>query len=81
MNADKTTIGLRKLKDADNHSLKVEKLLEIVANQNVQIKNMSLILLVYIQSSDFDVDIAQMLNKMGKGEEALKQMFKNKLKA
>lgn len=37
------------------------------------------ILLVYVSSSNFDADVAKKLMEMGRGNEALKQMFKNKL--
>lgn len=76
---DNMSAGLRKLSESDNEEFKTKKLLEVVANQNIQIKHLSLLLLCYVQGSNFDVDVAQMLNKMGRGDEALQQMFKNKL--
>lgn len=76
---EKMAVGLRKLSESDNESFKVAKLLEVVSNQSIQIKHLSLLLLVYAQSSNFDVDIAHLLNKMGRGDEALRQMFKNKM--
>jgi hypothetical protein len=75
----KMTQGLRGLKTSQNEHFKTEKLLEVVANQGEQIKHMSLLLLCYSQGCNFDSDIAIMMNKMGRGEEALKQMFKNKM--
>jgi len=78
--SEKITKGLRSLKDSENIDFKVEKLIEITANQNIQISQLSLVLLCYAQSTSFDTDVAIMLNKMGRGEEALKQMFENKLK-
>lgn len=71
--------GIRKISGNDNLNYKVTKTMEVVANQSLQIKSLSLLLLVYTQSDSFDVDIAKMLAKMGKGDEALKQMFKNKM--
>lgn len=80
-NSSKTTKGLRSLAEGENsEEFKTKKLLEIVANQNIQIRNMSIILLCYSQSNSFDSDIGQMMVKMGRGEEALQQMFKNKFK-
>ena len=76
--SDKMSAGLRKLKESDNEEFKTEKLLEVVANQGIQIKHLTLLLLCYAQGSNFDVDVAHMLNKMGRGEEALRQMMKNK---
>jgi len=74
-------INLRKMNEKSDLSLesKVKILTEVVANQQSQIKQMSAILLIYSQSSDFDVHTAQALNKMGKGEEALRTMFDAKL--
>lgn len=79
-NTNKYSNGLRKIQNNPNDNLKVEKLIEVVSNQSIQIKHLSLLLLCYTQGSDFDVDVAQLLNKMGRGEEALKQMIKNKFK-
>lgn len=80
---EKMAEGLRKLAKSENskvsESFKVEKLLEVVANQSIQIRQLSLINLIYAQSSSFDADVAKLMVKMGRGEEALKQMFKNKL--
>lgn len=75
----KMSSGLRKLTASKDSEFKTDKLLEVVANQSIQIKHLSLLLLCYAQGRNFDSDIAIMLNKMGRGEEALKQMFKNKL--
>lgn len=80
---EKMAAGLKKLKDSDSskysENFKVEKLLEVVANQSIQIRQLSLINLIYAQSDSFDTDVAKLMMKMGRGEEALKQMFKNKL--
>lgn len=43
------------------------------------IKNLSIISLVHLSSSSFDTEIAQLLVKMGEGDKAIKQMFKNKM--
>ena len=76
--SDNMSAGLRKLKESTNEDFKTEKLLEVVTNQSIQIKHLALLLLCYAQGSNFDVDVAHMLNKMGRGEEALRQMMKNK---
>ena len=80
--SDKTlTVNLRKMNVNSEMSLesKVKIMTEVVANQQVQIKQMSAALLIYAQSNDFDVHTAQALAKMGRGEEALKTMFEQKL--
>ncbi len=53
--------------------------MRISAKQSHSIQNLATIALIVCQSSDFDVNVAQMMNKLGRGEEALKQMFDNKL--
>lgn len=77
---NKYSNGLRKIQNISDDSLKIEKLVEVVSNQSIQIKHLTLLLLCYVQGYDFDVDVTHLLNKMGRGEEALKQMIKNKFK-
>lgn len=77
---DKMASGLRGIASSENLQFKVEKLIEVVSNQSIQIKHLSILLLIYAQSTGFDGDLGVMLNKMGRGEEALKQMLKNKMK-
>jgi len=74
-------VNLRKMNEKTDISLesKVKILTEVAANQQSQIKQMSAILLIYSQSSDFDVHTAHTLNKMGRGNEAMKAMFDAKL--
>lgn len=36
--------------------------------------------LLYVSEGNFDVDSALMMSKLGRGKEALRQMFKNKMK-
>lgn len=57
----------------------IDKLAEVAAMQTRQIELLSVIALVYIGNSSFDRDVALILNRMGKGEEALQQMLKNKM--
>lgn len=56
----------------------IDKLAEVAAMQTKQIELLSVIALVYIGNSSFDRDVALILNRMGKGEEALQQMLKIK---
>lgn len=58
----------------------LDKVVEVTAIQAQQIKHLALIALLTVQSSDFDVHIAQMMNKMGRGYEALQAMMDAKLK-
>ena len=58
----------------------LDKVIEITAIQSQQIKHLALIAMITVQSSDFDGHVADMMIKMGRGEEALKAMFDAKLK-
>lgn len=57
----------------------IDKLAEVAAMQTKQIELLSIIALVYMGNSSFDRDVALILNRMGRGEEALQQMLKNKM--
>ena len=39
-----------------------------------------MVALVYVDGTQFDVDVALLLNRLGKGGEALKTIFQNKMK-
>ena len=58
----------------------LDNLTKVVAKQQQQIKHLALIALMYAQSDKFEVDVALMMNKFGRGDEALKAMFDKKLK-
>ena len=58
----------------------LDKVIEVTAIQSQQIKHLALIALISVQSSDFNSDVAQMMIKMGREEDALKAMFDAKLK-
>ena len=58
----------------------LDKVIEITAIQSQQMKHLALVALLIAQSSDFDVMVGHMLQKMGRGEEALQAMFEAKLK-
>lgn len=58
----------------------LDKVIEVTAIQSQQIKHLALIALISVQSSDFNSDVAQMMIKMGRGEDALQAMFDAKLK-
>jgi hypothetical protein len=58
----------------------LDKVIEITTIQSDQIKHLALIALLAVQSNDFDTHVAQMMIKMGRGEEALNTMFDAKLK-
>lgn len=58
----------------------LDKVIEITAIQSQQIKHLALVTLLVVQSSDFDGHVADMMIKMGRGDEALKAMFDAKMK-
>ena len=58
----------------------LDKVIEITAIQSKQIKHLALVALLVVQSSDFDGHVADMMIKMGRGEEALNAMFDKKFK-
>lgn len=58
----------------------LDKVIEISSIQSQQIKHLALVALILVQSDDFDTQVALMLNKMGRGEEALKAMMDAKMK-
>lgn len=81
--------GLLKLSESlsrDEPNLSIENIAHCVAvtmrytaKQQYTLRQLAIIALIQCQSSSFDVDVAQILNKLGKGKEALQQMLKNKL--
>lgn len=58
----------------------LDKVIEITAIQAQQIKHLALIAMLLVQSDKFDFMIAQMLTKMGRGEDVLRAMMEQKLK-
>ena len=58
----------------------LDKVIEITAIQSQQIKHLALVALLMVQSGDFDGHVADMMIKMGRGEEALRAMFDAKMK-
>ena len=78
--------GLSKAKDSvlDNPSeANLRKMLNVtmksLETQSKTITQLSLILLVYAASNNFDGDVAQSLMKLGHGKEALQEMFRQKM--
>lgn len=88
--SNKQSAGLKTLLESisreDNPNLSAPNLIKIIktttkvsAIQADFIKNLAIIALVHMSSSGFDAEIAQLMIKFGKGEDAIKQMFKNKM--
>ena len=81
MTADRDTKGLLSMKERGfSTEGMLENVLKVTAKQSDQMKHLALVALLLAQSSDFDVMVGHMLNKMGRGEEALKAMFEAKFK-
>lgn len=58
----------------------LEKVIEVTAIQSSQIQALAMIALVGLQNSDFDKQVGEMMNKMGRGDEALQIMLDKKLR-
>ena len=81
MSADKYTNGLLGMKERGfSTEGMLDNVIKVSAKQSQQLKHLALIALMYAQSDKFDTDIAIMMNKFGRGEEALKVMFDKKVK-
>ena len=65
--------------DADKSIKMLRTSVKIGKRQNEIITRLLLINLVYAQGSNFSVDAAGLLNKFGRGVEALRSMFKRKM--
>lgn len=63
----------------ENVKKKFKTLMKVVRDQNSMLLKLLLINVVYMQSNNFDADVAKVLMKMGHGQEALQQMLKNKM--
>ena len=82
MKSDDVNKGLRSYigNSGVSEAKKMDALLEVTANQTVQIKKLASLLLIYTQSDSFTADAAKMAVKFGKGDEALQAMFQSKFR-
>lgn len=78
--------GIGKVKDSvlNNESeanlrKMVHTTMKSVESQSKIITQLSLICLVYASGGNFTADVAQSLNKLGHGREAMQEMFKQKM--
>ena len=58
----------------------IEKLVQSSIVMCSQLSTLPPICLAYSQGTDFDKDVAGMMNKMGRGDEAIRIMMENKFK-
>ena len=81
MDADRNTQGLLGMK-ARGFSTEgmLDNVLKVTAKQSQQLKHLSLVALLIVQSRDFNTKVAEMMVKMRRGEEALQTMMDAKLK-
>jgi len=70
-NADMTEPNIRK---------KFKTLMKVINDQNSIMRKLLFINLIYMQGDNFNSDVAKALIKMGRGDEAIKSMFNNKMK-
>jgi hypothetical protein len=83
---NKTSAGLRRVCDSvvdnpsdENLRKMVKTTMKCVADQSEMITRLSIIALVYSGGRNYDVDTATILNKLGHGREAIREMFKQKM--
>jgi len=74
------SIGKADMGNEANIRNKFRTLMKVQRDQNNMLKQLLLINLIYASAGNFTADSAQMANKLGLGEEALKAMFESKLK-
>jgi len=78
--------GIGKVKDSvlenpseENLRKQLHTTMKSLEKQSEFINQLALICLVYVTGSNYTVDIAQALTKLGHGQDALKEMFKQKM--
>lgn len=80
MASQKNAVGLCSMKQNGwTQAGMLDKVIEVTAIQSKQIQTLSLIALLMCTSRDFDTMVAEMMMKMGRGDEALKAMFEAKM--
>ena len=79
VSSDKVTNGLLGMKERGfSTEGMLENVIQVTAKQSQQLKHLALVALLLTQSRDFDTMVAQMMIRMGRGEEALKAMIDQK---
>lgn len=84
---DRYEAGLSKVVDAlENDDVTPETVAKfsrttakIVRDQQILLKHLILFTMTYLGGDQFNTDIAVVANKMGRGDEALREMFNRKL--
>ena len=59
---------------------KLKTLLRVIKVQNAVMSKMMILMLAYIRGSNFEQDVANLLDKVGRGEEALEALLDAKSK-
>ena len=81
LSAEKNANGLRAMKERGfSQEGMLDKVIEVTAIQSEQIGKIAMVALFMVQGSDWDTKVAQVMNRMGRGREALQEMLKNKMK-
>ena len=81
LSSEKFAVNLPQLREKGwSEQGMLDKVIEITAIQSQQIKHLALVALLVVQSNDFNGHVADMMIKMGRGDEALKAMFDAKMK-
>lgn len=74
--SDKNTAGLKGMKERGcSTEFMLEKVIQVTAIQSQQLKHLALVALILTQSFKFDTMIAEIMEQMGRGEDALRAML------
>ena len=76
---EKFTNGLKGMKERGfSQEGMLDKVIEISAIQSQQLKHLALVALLIVGSDDFDHTLTKIMIQNGRGDEALREMFRKK---
>lgn len=79
--SEKNAAGLRSMKERGfSQEGMLEKVIEVTAIQSDQIFKLGIVALFIVQGGDWDKNVAEVMMRMGRGQEALQEMLKAKIK-
>lgn len=81
LSSEKNAAGLRRMKERGfSDAGMLEKVIEVTAIQSEQIMKLAMVALFIVQGGDWDKNVAEVMMRMGRGQEALQEMLKAKFK-
>ena len=66
--------------DIEDLQQKLPVAFKVMKKQSITIRAMLAVLMVYVSGGEFDTDVAQVLNKMGHGQEAMREILRQKMR-